>query len=56
MFNQVHPLVEGLDGERVVVDSGETVDQVSAQGRVHAVRRKLAKAWTVVGPCSPETS
>ena len=52
---QVHPLVEGLDGERLVVDAGEAVDQVSAEGRVDTFRRKLSQAWTVVGPRAPES-
>ena len=54
LFYQVHPLIEWLDGGRLVVDSGEAVDQVSAEGRVDAIRAEPALTGPVVGPCTPE--
>ena len=53
MSYQVHPGVKGLDGGRVGVETNETVDEVSAEGRVDAVGRELPVVGPVVGPRAP---
>lgn len=42
-------LVLALD-EAVVLDGGEGVDDVRAEGGVDVVRRELARSWSLLGP------
>ena len=45
--------VEGHDGEGVVVEAGEAVDEVGAEGRVYVLRGELAPVRPVVSPGAP---